>query len=234
MPDNSDVKIVRMEDPQMARTMAEAVLAWSFYLHRDMPRYRRQQENRFWREHELPLPSERTIGILGLGHLGRMAARTLQRQGFDACGWNRSGTTLDGVTTFSGEEGLSDLLALAHIVVVLMPLTPETRDLINGEVFSAMRHGTSLINFARGPIVDDDALLAALDSGHLDHAVLDVFGTEPLSHSSRYWSHPSVTVLPHISAPTNRTISSRIVAENLRRYVATGDIPPAVDRHQGY
>ena len=97
-----------------------------------------------------------------------------------------------------------------------------------------MRRGASLINFARGLIVDDDALLAALDSGHLDHAVLDVFSAEPLPAGSRYWTHPSVTVLPHISAPTNRTTASRIVSENLRRYFTTGEIPPTVDRGKGY
>ncbi len=234
MPDDSDVAIVRLEDPQMAKTMAEAVLAWSLYLHRDMPRYRRQQEERVWREHDLPLPSERTIGILGLGQLGQAAARVLSEQGFDVCGWNRSGTEVAGVTTHGGKEGLQDVLAASHIVVVLMPLTPETRGLLDSSAFSAMREGASLINFARGPIVHDDALLAALDSGHLDHAVLDVFASEPLPADSRYWSHPSVTVLPHISAPTNRTTASRIVADNLRGYFATGEIPPAVDRDKGY
>ena len=234
LPEDSKVEIVRLEDPQMAKTMAEAVLAWVLYLHRDMPRYRRQQQERVWREHDLPLPSERTIGILGLGQLGRMSARALLEQGFSVSGWNRSGAVVDGVKSYSGDDGLKDVLSTADIVVVLLPLTQQTRGLVNAEALSAVRERSSLINFSRGPIVEDAALLKALDDGRLDHAVLDVFNTEPLPESSRYWTHPSVTVLPHISAPTNRTTASRIVADNLRRYFTTGAMPPVVDRGRGY
>ena len=135
----------------MARTMAEAVLAWSLYLHRDMPRYRRQQEERIWREHDLPLPSERTIGILGLGHLGRVAADVLREQGFDVCGWNRPGSAVAGVTTYGGNEGLKDLLASAHIVVVLMPLTLETRGLLDSSAFSSNAQGRVADQFRPRP-----------------------------------------------------------------------------------
>ncbi|MEX3008645.1 2-hydroxyacid dehydrogenase [Hoeflea sp. TYP-13] len=227
-------KIVRLEDPQMARTMAEAVLAWTLYLHRDMPRYRRQQEERIWKEHELPLPSERTIGILGLGALGRIAAVKLLEQDFRVCGWSRSERTMVGVEAFHGAGELGLLLEKSDIVVVLMPLTAETRGLLNTDRLSKMRKGASLINFARGPIVDDDALLAQLDSGHLSHAVLDVFDEEPLAQSSPFWSHPAVTVLPHISGPTNRTTASAIVAANIGNYLKTGQIPACVDRVRGY
>jgi len=228
------VTIVRMEDPEMARTMAEAVLAWTLYLHRDMPRYRHQQTEAKWREHPLRLPSDRTIGVLGLGNLGRQAARALLGQGFTVCGWSRSQAMMDQVTTFHGRDGLASMLSRSDIVVVLLPLTAETRGLLNAAALRAMRRGACLINFARGPIVDATALLAALDSGHLDHAVLDVFDEEPLPPSSRLWSHPSVTVLPHVSAPTNRQTASRIVADKLRRYFECGDIPAAVDRARGY
>ncbi|MDA4844117.1 2-hydroxyacid dehydrogenase [Hoeflea poritis] len=227
-------KIVRLEDPQMAKTMAEAVLAWTFYLHRDMPRYRRQQDARIWKMHDLPLPSQRTIGILGLGNLGRVAAGKLLQQDFAVCGWSRSGTLMDGVETFSGPGGLGHVLAKSDIVVVLMPLTPETSGLLNTDRLSAMKTGASLINFARGPIVDSDALLKQLDRGHLDHAVLDVFDREPLPQDSPLWAHPSVTVLPHISGPTNRTTASAIVAANIGAYFETDRIPGSVDRARGY
>ncbi len=226
--------IVRLEDPQMSKTMAEAVLAWTLYLHRDMPRYRRQQEERIWKEHALPLPSERTIGLLGLGVLGRAAAAKLLQQEFRVCGWSRSKTTMDGVETFHGADELYQVLAKSDIVVVLMPLTAETRSLLDDGRLSAMCAGSSLINFARGPIIDAAALLGHLDSGHLDHAVLDVFNEEPLPKDNPLWGHPRVTVLPHISGPTNRTTASAIVAGNIKAYLETGQIPPGVDRARGY
>lgn len=226
--------IVRLEDPQMAKTMAEAVLAWTLYLHRDMPRYRRQQEERIWQEHALPLPSERTVGILGLGVLGRVAAARLLQQEFRVCGWSRSGTRMDGVDTFRGSDGLDEMLSLSDIVVVLMPLTEQTRGLMDSDRLSGMRKGASLINFARGPIIDTAALIDHLDRGHLDHAVLDVFDEEPLPKTHPLWSHPRVTVLPHISGPTNRTTASAIVADNIRTYFETGKMPPGVDRARGY
>ena len=226
--------IVRLEDPQMAKTMAEAVLAWTLYLHRDMPRYRRQQEQKIWREHELPLPSERTVGLLGLGALGRVAAAKLLEQDFRVCAWSRSGSTMDGVETFGGEAELDRVLGQSDIIVVLMPLTKETRGLVNAGRLSAMKKGASLINFARGPIVDTPALIAHLESGHLDHAVLDVFNEEPLPVHSPLWDHPQVTVLPHISGPTNRTTASAIVAGNVGAFLDSGIIPPGVDRTRGY
>lgn len=226
--------IVRLQDPQMAKTMAEAALAWTLYLHRGMPRYRRQQEDRVWREHPLPLPSERTVGILGLGVLGRVAASRLLQQEFRVCGWSRSGTRMDNVETFSGPGELDQLLSACDIVVVLMPLTAETRNLLDGGRLSAMRKGASLINFARGPIVDTKALIEHLDSGHLDHAVLDVFDEEPLPQEHPLWSHPRVTVLPHISGPTNRTTASAIVAQNIKAFFETGKVQQGVDRARGY
>jgi glyoxylate/hydroxypyruvate reductase A len=226
--------IVRLEDPQLASTMAEAVLAWTLYLHRDMPRYRRQQEQRIWKEHELPLPSERTVGLLGMGALGRVAAAKLLEQGFRVCGWSRSGTRVDGVESFRGEQELDQILGQCDIVVVLVPLTDETRGLIDARRLSTMRRGASLINFARGPIVDTTALIEHLDSDHLDHAVLDVFDEEPLPAQSPLWDHPQITVLPHISGPTTRTTASAIVADNIRSYFETGRIPPGVDRARGY
>jgi len=226
--------IVRLEDPQMAATMAEAVLAWTLYLHRDMPRYRRQQEKKIWQEHELPLPSQRTVCLLGLGALGRVAAAKLLQQGFRVCGWSRSAADVEGVETSAGEAALDRVLGLSDIIVVLMPLTAQTRGLVNANRLSAMKRGACLINFARGPIVDTAALVEHLDRGHLDHAVLDVFDTEPLPAGSPLWSHPGVTVLPHISGPTNRTTASAIVAGNIQTYLETGRIPPGVDRARGY
>lgn len=233
LPDNG-MKIVRMEDPQMAKTMAEAVLAWTLYLHRDMPRYHRQQTESVWQQHPVRLPSERTIGFLGLGQLGRSAARVLLGQDFTVCGWSRTPATIEGVATHSGSEGLRSVLSKSDIIVILMPLTAQSRGLMDADALSVMRQGACLINFARGPIIDETALLSALDSGQIDHAVLDVFDEEPLPPTSPLWSHPCVTVLPHVSAPTTRSTAAKIAANNIKRFFETGAIPQAIDRSRGY
>lgn len=228
------VAIVRMTDPQLAATMAEAVLAWTLYLHRDMPRYAAQQRAGLWLQHEAPRAEERTIGILGLGHMGTSAARRLAANGFQVIGWSRTAKEIAGIEASYGEGGLNAVLTRADILVLLLPLTEATRGLLGAETLARMKPGASLVNFGRGALVDDAALLARLDSGALDHAVLDVFAMEPLPPDSRYWAHPRVTVLPHISATTNVATASKIVADNLRRYLVDGAIPRAVDRRAGY
>ncbi|MEM6462803.1 MAG: glyoxylate/hydroxypyruvate reductase A [Pseudomonadota bacterium] len=227
-------KIVRLKDPQMAKTMAEAVLAWTLYLHRDMPRYRRQQDDRVWQKQALALASERTVGLLGMGKLGSVAAGTLLDQGFRVCGWSRTAADMGGVQTFHGMAELDGILSISDILVVLLPLTAQTHGLLDAQRLSALPRGASVINFSRGPIVETDALVAQLDRGHLDHAVLDVFDHEPLPAESPLWHHPRITVLPHISAPTTLSTSSAIVAENLRAFFETGELPETVDRKTGY
>lgn len=227
-------QIVRLTDPQMAETMSEAVLAWTLYLHRDMPRYRTQQQNRIWQDHVLKLPQERTVGVLGLGKLGSAAALRLKANGFDVLGWSRSAKAITGVACHHGMDGLRTVLGRSDILVLLMPLTAETRGLLGREELSACKDGAGLINFARGPILDEAALLEALDTGPLDHAVLDVFDAEPLPETHPFWVHDKVTVLPHISAPTIISTASRIVAQNIGGYFADGTVPPGVDRDRGY
>ncbi|UHC16524.1 glyoxylate/hydroxypyruvate reductase A [Methylobacterium currus] len=229
------VPIVRLIDPELARTMAEAVLAWTYYLQRDMPAYRRQQEAGTWRQLAYRPPAEVTVGLLGLGALGSAAAGRLVGAGFRVAAWSRSPKDVPpGVTGFSGPDGLADLLAASDIAVCLLPLTDETRGLLDAGRLAAMKPGAALINFGRGPIVATDALLAALDTGHLSHAVLDVFEVEPLPPGSPLWRHPGVTVLPHISGPTTPASAAAIVAGNLRTYRGTGRIPAAVDVARGY
>lgn len=231
---DADFAIVRMTDPHLAKTMAEAVLAWTLYLHRDMPRYRAQQNVRLWQQHPTRLPSQRTIGVLGLGNLGKAACQMLVQHGFKVCGWGRSPTSIAGVETYDGKKGLDAVLRQSTILVCLLPLTPQTRGLLTEETLSLLPNGASLINFARGPIVDTPALLRHLDCGHLAHAVLDVFVEEPLPQKSPLWSHPKITVLPHISALTNQQTASKLVAENINQFLINGTIPPSVDKVLGY
>lgn len=226
--------IVRLTDPELARVMGEAVLAWTYYLHRDMPAYRDHQSKRIWAELEYRHPQDVTVGLLGLGTLGTQAAKRLQQAGFHTIGWSRSHKVIEGVETFSGDAGLTQLLAKSDILVCLLPLTAETRGLLNRARFSEMKTGASIINFARGAVIVSNDLLAALAEGQLSHAVLDVFEKEPLEQDSPFWQHPNVTVLPHISAPTNRQTAAHIVADNIRSWRRTGTLPATVDMSRGY
>lgn len=226
--------IVRLIDPELSRTMAEAVLAWCYYLHRDMPAYRRHQQAKLWQPLPYRPPSQVQVGLLGLGALGQAAAQRLLDAGFQVTGWSRSAKPADLFHTHAGEDGLTTVLQTSDIIVCLVPLTPDTRDLIDAQRLEKVKNGAALINFARGPVVNSTALRAALDRGRLSHAVLDVFDQEPLPATSPLWDHPGVTVLPHISAPTSADSAAAIVAANIAAYRADGRLPPTVDRQRGY
>tara|TARA_R110001592_G_scaffold143131_1_gene365741 strand:- start:5968 stop:6912 length:945 start_codon:yes stop_codon:yes gene_type:complete len=231
---NAKFDIVRMVDPTLASTMAEAVLAWTLYLHRDMPKYLYQQKQKLWLERDLIEIKDRHIGVLGLGKLGTASAQKLLLNGFNVSGWSRSLTNIKGVKCFSGEEGFKELLAQTNILICLLPLTNETHALLNAQSMSILPPGASIINFSRGQIIDEKALLQHLESDHLAHAVLDVFEVEPLPVSSALWDSPDITILPHISAPTNIRTASELVANNLTHYFEAGEIPEAVQRDRGY
>lgn len=226
--------IVRLVDPALAQTMAEAVLAWTLYLHREMPTYRMQQANTQWVQLPYIGASDRTVAILGLGKLGAHAAKRLQVNGFRVLGWSRHKKTLESIQTFAAEDGLETVLLQSDIVINLLPLTNETRGLLNAKVFGQCKRGVSIINFGRGATVNEGDLIASLDAGLISHAVLDVFEEEPLPANHLYWAHEKITVLPHISAPTNISSASKIVANNIREYYKSGLIPEAVDRALGY
>ncbi|WP_454702471.1 2-hydroxyacid dehydrogenase [Agrobacterium burrii] len=226
--------IVRLKDPELSRVMAEAVLAWTYYLQRDMPAYRDNQQKALWQEFDYRHPREMTIGLLGLGALGTAAAERLLHAGFNVAGWSRSAKAIEGVETLTGDEGLQTLLEKSDILVCLVPLTDATRGLLDARRFASMKNSAAIINFARGAVIIADDLVAALDSGQLSHAVLDVFEQEPLAATSPFWRHPKVTVLPHISAPTSRESSARIVAGNVDTWRKTGALPETVDMARGY
>lgn len=226
--------IVRLVDAKLAETMSEAVLAWTLYLHRDMPTYAKQQTKQSWTQQPMVRAQDRRIGVLGLGELGRVSSQRLVANGFPVAGWSRHEKQIEGVECFHGEEGLALLLKQTDILVCLLPLTSETKGLLGERHLSLLPIGASLINFARGPIIDDEVLLNKLECNELSHAVLDVFAQEPLPKNHPYWCHDSVTVLPHISAPTNPVSASDIVARNIQHYRLTGNLPPAVDKLRGY
>ena len=228
------VGIVRMDGPQLADTMSEAVLTWTLALHRDVFVYSRQQAERQWKPRPVLRPEERTIAVLGLGNLGQRSAERLATNGFNVLGWSRSEKAVPRIKTFHGDDGLLAVLERADIVVVLLPLTSDTRGLLGAGMLDRMKPDVSIINFARGPIIDEHALLERLDSGVIGHAVLDVFAREPLPDDHPFWTHQRVSVLPHISAPTDRVAASKVVARNIGRFLREGIVPPAVERERGY
>ncbi|MDG1752621.1 MAG: glyoxylate/hydroxypyruvate reductase A [Thalassotalea sp.] len=227
-------EIVRLVDPCLAKTMAEAVVAWSYYLHRDMPLYMSQQRSQQWQQHEVTLSNDRTVGILGLGELGQASADKLALNGFNVLGWSQQQKALEGISCFNGLDGLNHVISQSDIIVVLLPLTEKTTGLLNRDLFSKMKSGAGIINFARGKIIDHADLVAALNEKIISHAVLDVFVQEPLPEDNSLWQHPNITVLPHISAPTNRDTACKIVIDNIKNYFLTGNIPASVDFKKGY
>lgn len=217
------VPLARMVDPAMSAAMAETALWAVLGLHRRFLDYRAQQGAREWR----PLPQRRadevTVCVLGAGAMGSTVAVRLAAQGYRVSTW-RAG---DGVA-------LEVALRGAEVVINLLPLTPVTRGLLDARAFAAMRRGASLVNLARGAHVVDADLLAALDAGHLQRAVLDVFATEPLPAGHPFWRHPQVTVLPHAAALTDERSAAAVVAGNLRALRRGEPLAHLVDRSRGY
>jgi glyoxylate/hydroxypyruvate reductase len=228
------VKIVRLVDPEMNRTMSEAVLSWVLYLHRDMHFYQVQQNKRVWKEADYIKPSKKIVSIIGLGELGSASAAKLIENGFNVCGWSRGKKNIKKVKSFTGELGLKNMLKQTDILVCLIPLTRKTKYLLNYKTLSYLKKGASIINFARGAIINAKDLVKHLNSAKIKHAVLDVFEQEPLPKTSVLWKHKNVTVLPHISAHTDMDTASSIVCKNIKMYRLKNRIPKSVDMARGY
>ncbi|HEX2152391.1 MAG TPA: glyoxylate/hydroxypyruvate reductase A [Acidimicrobiia bacterium] len=213
------VPIARMVAPALASLMAEFVHAAVLMVHRGFPEYRRRQSEHEWR----PLPpvetSRRRVGVLGFGELGRPCAVALAAAGFDVAAWARRSRPAE-VPVLVGTDGFSELLSRSEIVANLLPLTPATVGILDQRAFARMPRGSTLINVARGGHVVETDLLRALDGGHLSDAILDVFAEEPLPPEHAYWSHPRVTVLPHVAAPSDPEDLAPDVAANIERFLS--------------
>jgi len=225
------VPLCRMVEPGLREGMIEYVTGHVLRHHLMIDRFVAQQER--WDYAIPPLARDRTVGILGLGELGAACAEALSALNFHVLGWSRSKKDLS-VKTFSGDQGLRDVLAASEILVLLLPLTPATENVLGSEAIVSMPQGAVVINPGRGPLIDDDALLAALDSGHLSHATLDVFREEPLPEGHPFWAHPKVTVTPHVASATRAGTAASVIAENVRRSEAAEPLMYEVDRSAGY
>jgi glyoxylate/hydroxypyruvate reductase A len=207
------------------------VLAQVLDWHRHLYLYRLWQQQRKWKRRRQFLASDRTVGLLGLGELGTDASRKLMALGFKVCGWSRRPKRIEGLRS---STDLGEILGMSDALVCLLPLTDQTRGVLNAAAFAQMPKGGCVINVARGGHVVIADLLAALDSGHLAHAYLDVFEPEPPPADSPLWSHPGVTVTPHTAALTEPRTAVPSIVENVER-VRRGAAPlHLVDRSAGY
>lgn len=225
------VPLARLIDPGMVAAMSETVLAHVLDWHHHHYRYRAQQAERQWRRRKQYLAADRTVGILGLGELGADVARKLGALGFNVAGYSRRPKSLPGVQSFTE---LEPMLRITDALVCLLPLTAQTRGILNGRNLGKLKKHACVINVARGGHLVVPDLLNQLNSGHLSHAYLDVFDTEPLPASSPLWTHPGVSVTPHSAALTEPRTAIPKIVENVER-IRRGEMPlHGVDFAAGY
>ena len=222
--------LCRMVDTSLTESMVEWVVGHTLRHHLGMDRHI-VNAGHVWDPTCPPLARERPVAMLGMGALGTAAAHALTALNFPVTGYSRTAKTIPGIPTTTD---LRAALTTAQVVVTLLPKTPQTENLLNAETLSWLPRGAFILNPGRGPLIDDAALLAALDAGQVGHATLDVFRTEPLPQDHAFWSHPRVTVTPHIAADTRASGAAKVLVENIRRAQAGEPLLHLVDRTRGY
>ncbi|NBB10303.1 glyoxylate/hydroxypyruvate reductase A [Pseudomonas sp. SLFW] len=228
------IPVVRMTEPGIAQDMAEYVTLAVLALHRDWPVYLERQRQKVWQEQRNVPASRRRVGVLGLGMLGRQALRQLQPFGFPLAGWSRSGGEIEGVEVFAGEAQLSAFLARTDILVCLLPLTDQTRGLLNRQLFAQLPEGAALVNVGRGAQLVNDDLLTALEEGQLRGAVLDVCDPEPLPEDHPFWYDPRIVITPHVASMSRPETAAATVLEVIAQHRAGLPLTGLVDRRKGY
>ena len=228
------VPICRVVDKYLTERMTEYVVLHVLRYHRRQPELDELQRRAVWDELYSPTASERRVGIMGLGELGKDSARVLAALGFKVAGWSRSPKAIPGVESFCGEEGRAAFLARSEFLVCLLPLTPATEGILNASLFAGLPKGAVLINAARGGHLVEEDLIPALDAGQLAYAALDVYREEPLPPAHPFWRHPRITISPHIASLTDPRTISALVAENVRRSRAGEPLLYTVDARLGY
>ena len=227
------VPLARMVDSGLTDGMVEWVTGHTLRHHLGIDKHIHGQDG-IWRSYVPPLAKDRVITILGLGTLGTACGIALKRLGFNVRGWSRREKRVDGILCFYGDEQIDSSLMDADIVVLLLPDTPLTQNILNQHTLNLLKRGAFVLNPGRGPLIDDDALLVALDSGQIEHATLDVFRIEPLPKNHQYWSNNKVTVTPHKASETRPITASQVIAMNIKRAENGQKLLYLVDRENGY
>jgi len=229
-----ELPVVRMAEPGVVAGMVEYATMSVLALHRDLPTYIRQQREGRWAAHRVYPASKRRVGVLGLGVLGCAVLDQLRTLGFQLAGWSRTRRQIDGVACYAGREELPAMLAGTDILVCLLPLTQETRGILDAKLFQHLPRGASLVHVGRGAHLDHQALLDALESGGLSSAVVDVTDSEPLPAGHPFWAHPKILLTPHIASMTQPETAVEQVLDNIRCHQAGAPLMGLVDRSRGY
>ncbi len=229
-----ELPVVRLEDAGMSVQMAEYVAYHVIGASRDMDLYRNQQADNQWKIHRPIKRSEWPVGVLGLGHIGKRVAQTLAGLEYPVHGWARTAHDIEGVRCHAGQAELDTFLQSTRVLINTLPLTDETRDLIDYRLLGRLRPGAMLINVGRGEHLVDEDLIRALAEGHVTRAVLDVFRQEPLPGEHPFWRTPGLTITPHISARTLRDATVEQICGKIRALEAGQQVSGVVDLGRGY
>ena len=228
------VPVVRLADTAMADEMAAYALHWVLHFHRRFDRFAEHQRRAEWVEETVAANADHAVGILGYGTIGRRVGEAFSALGYRVNAWSRSGGDDGAVTHYAGVEGLAAFLGACDSVVNVLPNTAATAHLLSADRFAMFRPGSVLINMGRGATLHEPDLVAALDTGLLRHAVLDVTDVEPLPADPPLWSHPGVHITPHVAGDTRPANAARLIAANIAR-IEVGEAPfPVYDPSRGY
>lgn len=229
-----NVPVIRLEDAGMSAQMAEYVVYQVVRLTRNMAKLEQQQQTRTWQVQQPIRRREWPVGVLGLGKIGGRVAKALAGLDYAVAGWSRSNRQVDGISCVAGISSLPEFLGHSQILINLLPLTPETRDILDRKHLSLLPRGAVLINVARGEHLVEQDLLDLLASGHLRAAVLDVFRQEPLPPGHPFWRHPAITITPHSAARTLAEETVLQISEKIDRLEQGLEVSGLVDLQRGY
>ena len=227
--------LVRLIDREMTECMAEWCTAHVMRYHLDIDKFIKRKSKKWLTiTTERPLAHQVSIGILGLGVLGQATASKLGKLGFKIRGWSRSEKKLSGIISLNGENGLKEILRSSDYVILLLPLTHKTKEIINERSIKLLKNGVKLINAGRGGLIEEQCIINGLDNGNISACTLDVFNQEPLPPSHPFWDHEKITITPHISAPTRLKSSVKSIIENIKK-LEKGEKPIGlVERQRSY
>jgi glyoxylate/hydroxypyruvate reductase A len=228
------VPLARLVDASLTRTMVDYAKTAVYRYHRRFHIFERQSRERNWTYIPATLTAGTTVGVLGLGEIGREISFALRHEGFNVRGWSRSPKQLDNVETYTGRDGLTSMVGRCAIVINVLPLTDETRHILCRELFAHFSNGTCLINMGRGMHLVETDLLDAIDMGKVEEATLDVASIEPLPDSHPFWNHPNILITPHVAGASNPMTAVANIAANIRKALAGERLSQQLDVDRGY